>query len=358
MSSEFPPLPGGIGQHAYNLAQYITAQKIGVSVITDQRRVLGTEEAVFDQTLDFKVYRVALKRFRLLMYFTRIWLLFKHIKTADVVLASGKFSLWIVAFVSLFYKRNYIAVIHGTEVNFSHKILKIAVERSLKRFTKVIAVSEYTKSLVAEVHPDIVVIPNGIDLKTLDGISPKRLDLKGSPKLLTVGNVTARKGQLHVIRQLPELLKVYPDLHYYIVGLPTEKAAFLKTAEALGVADHITFYGRATDEELYNFLYSCDVFVMLSQHTATGDVEGFGIALIEANYFGLPCIGATGCGIADAIKDGYSGRLVCNTSSAALVAALSAVLTPENHYKTQAQMWAAQHGWSTIIHTYLKVIYS
>ncbi len=358
VSSEFPPLPGGIGHHAYNLAQHISAENIGVSVIADQRTVTGQEERDFDGKLNFKVHRVALQRFRFIMYFTRIWLLFTHVKTADVVMASGKFSLWIVAFVSLFYKRNYVAVIHGTEVNFTHKTLKKAVERSLKRFAKVIAVSQYTKSLVAEVHPNIVVIPNGIDLKTLAAVSPERLDLKGSPKLITVGNVTARKGQLNVIKQLPELLKVYPDLHYYIVGLPTEKAAFLEVAEALGVAHHITFHGRASHQEFYNFLHSCDVFVMLSQHTTTGDVEGFGIALLEANYFGLACIGATGCGIADAIKDGYSGRLVSNTSSVQFIDALQDIMSHKDSYREQSKIWAHQYSWSSIIKTYLKAIYS
>ena len=54
-----------------------------------------------------------------------------------------------------------------------------------------------------------------------------------------------------------------------------------------------------------------DVFVMLSSPTSTGDVEGFGIAIIEANALSLPSIGAKDCGIEDAleIRDGIYGIL-------------------------------------------------
>jgi len=358
VSSEFPPLPGGIGNHAYHLAKHLQASKGGVAVIADQRTLSGQEEHDFDAQLAFNVHRVTLRRQRIIMYLRRIYLLFTHIKTSEVVLASGKFSLWIVAFASLFYQRQYIAIIHGSEVNFSQRILKMAVELSLKRFNKVIAVSKYTKQLVAEVHSDIVVIPNGIDLQPSETPNVSTVSLQGFPKLLTVGNVTERKGQLNVIKQLPELLKVYPDIHYYIVGLPTEKAAFLEVAERLGVATHVTFYGRATAEELQAFFKQSDVFVMLSAATASGDVEGFGIALIEANYFGLPCIGAKGCGIEDAIKDHFSGRLVTHNSSTALIAALQDILSHKTSYEAQAKIWAEEHGWDRIIQHYLKFMYS
>ena len=43
-----------------------------------------------------------------------------------------------------------------------------------------------------------------------------------APQLITVGNLTQRKGQHNMINALPELLKKYPDLHYHCVGIPTE----------------------------------------------------------------------------------------------------------------------------------------
>ena len=92
------------------------------------------------------------------MYFKRLVLLFKLLKSSDVIFASGKFSLWIVAYSSLFYKKRFVAIIHGSEVNFSQKCLKASVNWSLKRFSKVIAVSNYTKSLVSHLNLKSIVV--------------------------------------------------------------------------------------------------------------------------------------------------------------------------------------------------------
>ena len=356
VTSEFPPQPGGIGNHAYNLAKHLEGEGLQVAVIADQRSVSGEEEVSFDSLLKFQVHRVALSQPRVLMYFKRIVLLFENLKSSDVVIASGKFSLWSVAFASLFYKRRYVAVIHGSEVNFTKRSLKIAVNLSLKRFSKLIAVSNYTKDLVKAIHPNIVVIPNGIDITVFEHTLPKNLNLAGQPKLITVGNVTERKGQLHVIKHLPILLKAYPNLHYHCVGLPTQRDEFLKVAEALNVARHITFHGRVSGVELPSYLLSSDIFVMLSSATTTGDVEGFGIALLEANYFGLPCIGAKGCGIEDAIDNYRSGRLITHTNVTEIKVALDDILSNSEHYKQNAKDWSLQHSWTLLIKRYIKAL--
>lgn len=358
VTSEFPPQPGGIGNHAYLLVKHLEVNGFEVEVIADQRSVSGEEEASFDNVLKFKVHRVAMHKLRLLMYIKRLILLFRNIKSSDIVIASGKFSLWIVAFASLFYKRRYIAVIHGSEVNFTNKGLKTAVDMSLKRFSRLVAVSNYTKNLVKDIHNDIVVIPNGIDANTFNGSSAVEIYLDGSPKLITVGNVTDRKGQLNVIKHLPELIKAYPDLHYHCVGLPTQKDEFIDIARALEVDDYITFYGRVTDNELQGFLAFSDIFVMLSSPTETGDVEGFGIALIEANYFGLPCIGATGCGIEDAIDDYKTGRLIAPDSVVEFETAMADILSDYNSYRDNSKAWALQHSWTSIIKQYIDVLES
>lgn len=355
VTSEFPPQPGGIGNHAYHLAKHLRNNDYEVNVIADQRSLSGKEEASFDNLLSFRVHRVDTRKLRMFMYVKRIMLLFKNIKNSDVVFASGKFSLWIVAFASLFYKRHFIAVIHGSEVNFTNNRLRIAVNFSLKRFLILVAVSNYTKNLVKDIHPHIVVIPNGIGDSFANSPTVK-LDLKGRPKLITVGNVTNRKGQLNVIKHFPELLKIYPDLHYHCVGLPTQKDDFLAIATSLKVHDNITFHGHVNNEELKKFLMSSDIFVMLSSTTSTGDVEGFGIALLEGNYFGLPCIGAKGCGIEDAIEDQKTGRLINHTNTDAFKSALEDILLNYDSYKFNAKAWSSKHSWQLIVKQYISLL--
>jgi len=357
VSSEFPPQPGGIGSHAYNLALQLSKHGYAVTVIADERSFDGEEERAFDASLPFVVQRTAISSPRFLMYFKRIVTIFKLVSATPQVIATGKFSLWSVGFCSLFYKRDYIGIVHGTEVNFKTFLLRSSIHWSLKRFHTLIAVSNYTKDLISDLKVPVVVIPNGIDsniwkLPTDD----KRIELQGHPTLTTVGNVTSRKGQQTVIRHLPKLITVFPDLHYHCIGLKTEAADFEALARQLEVAAHVTFHGRVEDSKLKSILLKTDIFVMLSSETETGDVEGFGIAVLEANALGIPAIGSTGCGIEDAINDGHSGILIDGRNPQAFLEGIQMLLEQQKRFKTGALEWASKHHWEDIVAQYIRVL--
>ena len=358
LASEFPPLPGGIGNHAYNLAKYLQEDNFEVTVLADQRE--GTEnEREFDNDLPFQLYRIKLRTFRFLMYFMRVSMFFKLIKKNELVIISGKYPLWLGALATFFYKRKYIAVIHGSEVNFTNSLIKKSINFSLKRFHKVIAVSNYTKALVSHLNlKNIIVIPNGFDNSKWDIDALKIDELEGNPSLLTVGNVTDRKGQLNVIKHLPSIIKKFPNVHYHCVGITTQKKEFLEVAKTLNVSDKITFHGKVSHGELERFYRSSDIFIMLSSETDKGDVEGFGIALIEANYFSLPTIGALNCGIEDAISDGKSGILIDHNNAKELIAAIESIIENKERFNNDSKDWALRHDWQYIIQRYITALLS
>jgi len=355
VTSEFPPQPGGIGNHAYNLALHLSNQGHDVRVIADQRSKTGTEESDFDTSLPFSVDRIKLYNVRFLMYLKRIILTFKYTKSATHCIATGKFPLWNVAFSSFFFKRKTIAVVHGTEVNFKSVLLRKSIDFSLKRFDNIVAVSNYTKTLIAHLNKDVVVIPNGITTSEWKS-SKDKINLKGQPVLTTVGRVSSRKGQLNVIKQLPELIKEFPELHYHCVGIPTEADAFMSVAESLNVVSYITFHGSVDDDKLKQVLDATDIFVMLSTESVTGDVEGFGIAILEANAMGIPAIGAKGCGIEDAIDSGNSGLLIDVNNTNEFVEGVSQILANTSKFKTEAMTWANAHDWSHVIKRYEELL--
>jgi phosphatidylinositol alpha-1,6-mannosyltransferase len=359
VTSEFPPQPGGIGNHAYNLADQLHQNDFDVSVIADQRSVSGKEEQDFDNANPFKTYRIGLKKIRLFMYLKRLAVIFKLIKKAEVVIASGKFPLWVVALYSVLLRKKYMAIAHGTEVNFSNVLLKFSIHKSLGRFHHIVAVSKYTKSLIDHLNlKSLVVIPNGYNPGKWNISIDDEFKIKGSPKLITVGNVTERKGQLNVINHIPKLLVKYPNIHYHCVGIPTEKKRFIDVVKKHGIEDHVTFHGRLTDDGLKAHLTQSDVFVMLSSATESGDVEGFGIAIIEANALGIPAIGSTNCGIEDAISNFKSGILIPYDSCDELAASIQTIIENYDNYSKNALSWAESHKWDFIIKDYIEVINS
>ena len=89
---------------------------------------------------------------------------------------------------------------------------------------------------------DLKVIPNGFSMNTFDRDSADHKKLKGSPKLITVGALSQRKGQHNVISKLPFLIEDYPNIHYHMVGTPSEKEKLTALANNLKVIDNITFH--------------------------------------------------------------------------------------------------------------------
>ena len=354
LTSEFPPQPGGIGNHAYNLAKGLQDNGFEIQLVCDARSANGEAEKIFDKNLSFEVIRIVRKKIIFRSYLNRIATAFSLLRHNELIICSGKFSLWLGAFLTFFSKNKFIAIIHGSEVRLPNIILRKLTDHSLKRFDKVIAVSNYTKSLVSHLSlKKIEVVPNGFEIQL-----PVIVETKNEPVpvLITVGNVTQRKGQQNIIDALPILLKKYPDLKYHIVGIPTDRDRLEKLALNLGVEEAVVFFGKVSEKEKIELLQQADVFVMLSETTKSGDAEGFGIAILEANAIGIPAIGSLGCGIEDAIDNGVSGKLINPKDPNEFADALDEILNNYETYSQNAITWSQDFKWDKVIKLYLDIL--
>lgn len=356
ITSELPPQPGGIGEHAHQLSSYL-ATYFEVIVLTNQRSANGVEEAEFDKKQAYRVIRVKRRKLLALTYFQRILEAKKYSKDVDLALVSGKFSLWQVWFIKR--KREnlpIVGIIHGSELLLSNKKLKKFTDECLEKLDLVISVSKYTQKLVKDLKlKKQLVIPNGVHLSTNKMLS-KPKEVSQRLNLITVGNLTQRKGQHNVVEALPILKKLYPNIIYHVVGIPTNQKKLEDLAQQLSVSKHIEIHGRLSDEEKINLLQNSLIFVMLSEQTSEGDVEGFGIAILEANALGLPAIGSKNCGIEDAIVDGYSGRLVDPHQPKEVAEAVQDIINRYDEYTTQAHLHIKKFDWQIIGDTYLKAL--
>ncbi|WP_432671691.1 glycosyltransferase family 4 protein [Flavobacterium sp. SM2513] len=355
VTSEFPPQPGGIGNHALHLSLQLDQKGYEVSVLCDHSTSVDDEQS-FDATLPIAVVRTSRTKPAFFTYLKRMKSAFLLIKKTDKVIASGKFSLWLVGFYSLFFtSKKYFAVIHGSDLGAGGKWGVRMTSWSLKRYDELIAVSQFTRELALQRAPGSVVsvINNGFSPKQSTSLSTLKHPYLS---IITVGSVTSRKGQQNVIKALPLIKEYYPDVQYQIVGLPKEKKSFLALAESLNVASSVVFHGALSDEALYQQLAASKVFLMLSDHLSNGDVEGFGIAVLEANDLYLPAIGSKQSGIEDAIADGYSGKLVHPHHAQEIVEALRSILDDYQNYSKQAKEWSRKFYWENVINEYLKVL--
>jgi phosphatidylinositol alpha-1,6-mannosyltransferase len=129
-----------------------------------------------------------------------------------------------------------------------------------------------------------------------------------------------------VIRALPLIEKSFPIVKYLIVGSGEEHEALQRLALESGVGDNVIFVGEISNEERALYYAACDIFIMPNRKIGP-DIEGFGIAFLEASAAGKPVIGGRSGGTRDAIQEGLTGILVDGENVEAIAAAVIDLLT-------------------------------
>lgn len=277
----------------------------------------------------------------------------------DAIIASGSRSVWMAATLSNRYQLPWVAIGHGSELSVKAPIWKLLTRWAFQKANGVICVSGFTREQMNKsgIYVDkTCVIPNGADPDLFQILPAKevesfrdRLGFTDAKLILTVGNVTERKGQDVVIRAMPEVIKQISNAHYMIVGLPTKKKELEDLARQLGIFEHVHFFERVNNEELLRFFNSCDVFAMTSRMTSDGDFEGYGIAVVESALCGKPSVVSGNSGLSEAVIDGETSVVVPENDEKATAQAIIQILKDEKvrqqmgekarHYAITQQTW-------------------
>lgn len=355
ISSEFPPNVGGIGNHAYNLAKALANEGFEMTVMADVINVSAKEQREFSNQHQFSIAFIKRSGLTFLTYLQRLSKGLVLSGRADLIICSGKFPLWLAIPLRIFSpKKKIMAVVHGSELDLKNSLVRRLTNFALRKFNTIISVSTYTeKHLPANLPQSIkkVVIPNGIDCSEFE--KQANHVLEGEPSLITIGSVTPRKGQENVINALPSIKSYFPKAKFHVVGKPVIKEKLVKRCKHLGLNGTVQFYGAVARQELLEKLSSAKIKLMLSNHTDGGDFEGFGIAVLEANAFGVPAVGSVNSGIADAIVNGQTGLLVDPAKPEEVSLAVVAINNNYSFFSDNAKKWAMQHDWKIIVKKYI-----
>ena len=208
----------------------------------------------------------------------------------------------------------YWTVAHGIE---AWDIKNPALHTALHHADLILAVSSYTRDrLIKEQNLDpnkISVLYNTFDAdKFVPASKPTylldRYQLKPEqPIILTVGRLSASeqyKGYDQIIRAIPKIRDLIPDVHYIIVGKGDDKSRIDQLITELKLENCVTLAGFVPDAELCDYYNLCDLFAMPSKG------EGFGIVYLEALACGKPVLGGNQDAAIDALCHGKLGALV------------------------------------------------
>ncbi len=342
-STEFPPGPGGIGTHAFELARNLISHGWATSVVASQDYCSAEEVAAFNRSQPFEIDRMSRIGWAPLEASYRLAMGLRRVRRfrPDLLLATGERAAHVVWAISQMSGIPWVAVGHGGEFGDPSKVAHALVTWTYSRARAVICVSEYTRRFMERSGVrarNVFVIPNGADDQRFRVVPPhdveavvRRLGFSRSSRiLLTVGNVCDRKGQELVIRAMPRVLEQHPETHYLAVGLPTIQDRLKTVARDLNVHENVHFPGRLDGEDVLHLMNAADVFAMTSRHTPDGDFEGFGIAVVEAALCATPSVVTAGSGLSEAIVDGETGFSVPEGDVDALAGTLVRLLGDES----------------------------
>jgi len=356
ISSEFPPGPGGIGTHAFHVVNELQKNQKNIIVCTVSDYVNQKEKDSFDKNCSFPIIRFQRYNNFIFNWYNRINVIRKIIVCEQIthIFVSGRSSIWLIPIMKFISNPKVFVILHGSEIGKGIKMKWITF--CLKKADNLIAVSNFTRNLIPiQFRLNTVVIHNGVN--PFEWISKnKNGRLNNYPILLSVGSISFRKGQHNVVSALPFIKKKFPNVHYHCVGEPKQKESLLTLIRELDVGEIVTIHGTLSKKSLQTIYNKAHVNMILSEKGYDGDVEGYGISVLEGNVFGIPAIGSNHSGLKESICHNVNGLLINQKNPIEILNALNTVFTHYKNFYHQSQEFAKSNTWTKRITKYEKFI--
>ncbi len=183
-----------------------------------------------------------------------------------------------------------------------------------KDFTKFIVLTEGNKNEWKS--KNVQVIPNPLPF------FPDEKSTLTNKKVIAVGKQSYQKGFDRLLNAWALLGEEFQDWQLHIYGKLDENLGLEKLAEQLKIKDQVFFH--APEKKIEEKYAESSIFVLSSRY------EGFGMVLIEAMSFGIPCV-SFDCnyGPSDIIRNNEDGFLVENGNEKELVEKLQLLMKNE-----------------------------
>ncbi|MCC5940283.1 MAG: glycosyltransferase family 4 protein [Balneolaceae bacterium] len=264
-----------------------------------------------------------------------------------------------------------VTINHGQDVTLPNPIYQWYVPKIFKNLQGVISVSSATRqaSIDRGMAPDKgKALFNGFDSKTDRKLPAKQeareilqkefgVDLSNSKILLTVGRHVKRKGHEWFIREAFD--KIKSDVIYLIVGDGPELNNIKLAKNSSEKSEKIILTGRLSLNTLHLCYSAADLFVM-PNIPVKGDMEGFGIVLLEANRAGVPAVASDLEGIKDVIKQGVNGYRLPHGDATAFAEKIDYII--ENNLDTLSESSKeyvmSTFTWDAVVENYVSYLKS
>lgn len=187
---------------------------------------------------------------------------------------------------------------HNNDETYIRKMIA-----SVRRIDYFMPVSEELTKFYGERMQQVrcVYIPHSLEY------IPEQVSALAEPMVISVGRLSKEKGYLELIEVFSEISKEYPQWKLHIVGDGDERDAIEKAIERRKLESQVVLHGYQSKAYINQLLAKSAIYVM------TSFSESFGIVLIEAQSFGIPCVAYDSArGALEIIKNQENGYLIAD----------------------------------------------
>jgi glycosyltransferase involved in cell wall biosynthesis len=234
-----------------------------------------------------------------------------------ILLGDGMLSIigWVIKLLS---NKKVMCIVHGLDVTFINHIYQYFwVDCFLPRVDLIVAVSEATRrECIRRGLPagKVEVIPNGVYLNSFF-CEVDQGDLIAMPGkangnrkiILTVGRLVRRKGVAWFIKSV--MPRLSEDVIYLVVGDGEDRPIIERVIMENKLNNRVFLLGHV-DEDQKKKIYAVTDLYIQPNIKVTGDIEGFGLVVLEAGASCTWVIAARLEGLQEAVREGMNGVLV------------------------------------------------
>lgn len=300
LTRKYPPVTGGMERVSYELTTHLAA-RVELVLVKFSKKSDGWVPLVY------------------LLFFLRTVLVMAQ-RRVDAIYLTDAVLAPLGVVLRVLYRAKVFVIVHGLDITFANHVFQRIVPPAVAKLDKVICVSSATRRACLQrgvpAHKTIV-IPNGAN-DYFAGLSREEsrsrlgaalgMELGDEFLILSVGRLVERKGfHWFVERVMPEVLRKRPNARYFVVGGGPLADRMRRLTSQRGLEDHVFVFSEVDNRLLGLFYNSADVFVA-PNITVAGDMEGFGIVLLEAGSCDLPVVGSDIEGISEVLS-GFGHRV-------------------------------------------------
>ena len=346
----------GIGRYSFKVTKSLKEKGMELKVLVAQK---SQQQEIVERACLTDFFK---KRYNLLILIKEVLTVRKELKEADLVHAFDGFPYAVLVYLANFglNKKIFITGIGTYSVQPLHGGLKgWLLKKAYRKAEAIFCISSFVKTRILSFLPklkNISVVLMGADFVRI--VSASR-ELRKSPVIISVGALKRRKGQHLSIKALVKIKQKIPNIKLKLIGLKESQSYFdelLKIIKENNLSENVEFKSGLSDEDLKQEYNSADLFLMPSINM-NDNLEGFGLVYLEANAFGLPCIGSKQSGAVDAILDGETGYLVEAGDTDDIADKVIKVLSDDKLYRKMSEnslSWIDKFSWDKTVESYIK----